>query len=108
MSTEREILDKQIKDHEAAIATAKAELEKLGVFYSVGDRFKTDSGRKHLLIRHGTGDKALLVCLEDGWRNGISGGPVENFARITPKELSAIKSGVSYTRYWDRQKGVKS
>ena len=110
MSNEKEtirILDKTIKDSQAVIDKAKAELEKLEVTYSIGDRFKGDiSGNELLLVgSYQEGLKAGLAYLYDGEIVCKMVG-VSDLRAITQTEMAEILSKRDIKRTFDYRKQV--
>lgn len=103
--TEREVLIQHIADHKAAIAKAEAELEKLNVTYSIGDRFMYNR-RKYLLSANGD-NRCILVNLSNGCV--FSGSHTcGDLYRITEEEFERITLGKAFTRYWDNAKEVRT
>jgi hypothetical protein len=94
----KEILQKSISDHQKAIDEAKAELEKLEVTYSIGDRFEHKS-EKYILTWTGEQGKATLVRLNDGnvWDKSCS---VEFVDSITAEEFTQLVEDEIFERYY--------
>ncbi len=101
MSDERKILERSIKDHQAAIDKARKGLEKLEATYSTGDRFKSES-KKYILVMCGR-DEVLISGLDDGywWSQPTT---VKNITCITSVEFYQHDGNKHLIRYWDNKK----
>ena len=104
METERQILEKLIKDGK----DAERKLEELKVTYSVGDRFLTFAGSKVLLakVHSGAGLRVVMIDLTTGVQHN-SPEPVCCFYKITKEELAPLCL-CKPVRYWDSRKKVKT
>ena len=104
--TKEEIIKEQIKDHKKAIDKAQAELDKLTVTYSIGDRFKHKNGDKYILVAlNGFGcEKVIISNLKNGHGTSYV---IKHWSRITPSEFSD-NFEKNFTRYWDSQKKIKT
>lgn len=98
--TEREILQKLIQDGK----DAEAKLEALEVTYSIGDRFRTVSGTKCILVVCG-GGFVVMIDLRNGSCWGVGKTKVKDAYSITSEEFSKI-SATTFYRYWDNRKQV--
>lgn len=103
----KKILEQSIKEHQAAIDKARAELAKAEVTYSVGDRFFYDGNReeKRLLVQH-YDNKVSLIDLATGIPRAISPAPFTDPNRIPKDDMERFCCMESYTRYWDSQKKI--
>lgn len=107
----REILEQSIKDHEAAIAKAKAAIAKQEVTYSIGDRFLNSCGGgsyKLLLVRSDNVGEVGLIELRNGSRYGMATS-VRNDNAITSAEIVRVLHGNQsfITRYWNDREQCK-
>ncbi|KKK64913.1 hypothetical protein LCGC14_2979390, partial [marine sediment metagenome] len=104
---EREILERSINDHQAAIDKAKKELEGLEVTYSIGDRFNCN-GNKILLVEFPSGEVGCIY-LGTGKSWGHYHKTVKDCNRITKKELGSFyrRESDGTSRYWDNRKQEK-
>jgi hypothetical protein len=110
--SERAIIEQQIEDHQKAIDKAKAELEKLEVTYSIGDRFvmsqrgSSYEGQKFIIVESDDGKGVKLASLRDGERWAYKQ-DVKDTRRITSDEFNKIGDNKDFTRYWDARKKEK-
>ena len=107
--SEREILERSIKNHQAAIDKAKKDLDTLEVTYSIGDRIKYKDGSscgKYIIVAISDSGcrKVSINRLDDGHGATIK---VGNWHKITQSELDCFWASNNMIRYWDNRKKVR-